>query len=72
MSKNTEDFTAHDYYTFYKEFFIQSSPLTATGTSLRNFATYVGVEYGSEDSDAEVRRLYFEAVNNLGLVHDSV
>lgn len=72
MEKTTKDLTAHDYYTLYKEFFLQSSPLTATGISLRNFATYVGVEYGPEDSDAEVRRLYFEAMNALGVIYDTV
>lgn len=62
----TEDFTAYDFYLWQKESTLQFDPRTATGQHLRNLADYSGVEYGPEDSDAEVRRLYFEEMNGVG------
>jgi hypothetical protein len=66
----TENFTAYDYVLWQEQAAVQFDPRTATGVALRNLATYAGVEYGSEDSDAEVRRLYFSTMDKLDIIRD--
>ena len=54
------------------ETILQLDPRTATGVNLRNLADYIGVEYEQEDSDAEVRRLYFETKEKIEEIYEGV